>query len=99
MSDMFGAAIPLGIWAAFVIIDRFNPWTTREAGFWACWYAVLGIWAMVDGDRPMTMTARGGFSAWLAYKAWKRRKPRQRKPSKALGMVRDLGHRLVVTSS
>lgn len=50
-------------------------------------------------DTSLALVPLPSFAAWCAYHAWKRRKPRQRKPSKAAGRVRDLGHRLVVTNS
>jgi hypothetical protein len=54
---------------------------------------------MLTGVHPLAMIANASFAGWFAYLAWKRRKPRQRKPSKVAGVVRDLGHRLVVSSS
>lgn len=99
IADIALSLVVLAIWAAYVIIDRTAPWSFWTLAFWAAWYATLAIINMVSNDVPLTTAADGGFAAWCAYLAWKRRKPRQRKPSKALGMVRDLGHRLVVTSS
>lgn len=88
------------IWLAFWIVDRhLKPFTSRELGFWACWYSATAIWCLSSGDNPVTMLAGGAFAGWCAYHAWKRRKPRQRKPSKVGARVRDLGHRLVVINS
>ena len=97
-TDTISVLIPLGIWALFALVDRIVHMTSRYLAFWACWYGVLAIWNMVDGESA-PMAADGAFAGWCAYHAWKRRKPRQRKPSKALGRVRDLGHRLVVSGA
>jgi hypothetical protein len=99
MADIALSLVVLAIWAAYVIIDRIQPWSLRLLAFWATWYATLAVINMLSADAPLTTAADGAFAAWCAYLAWKRRKPRQRKPSKVAGMVRDLGHRLVVTSS
>lgn len=38
-------------------------------------------------------------AAYQAWDLWRRRPPRNRRESKVLGRVRDMGHRLVVTNS
>jgi len=97
--DLTGAVIVAVTWLGWWLADRLDPIPAR---WMASWAAFVWFWAVVDllaTDKQLTFVTEGAFAAWLAYHAWKRRKPRQRKPSKALGMVRDLGHRLVVTSS
>lgn len=96
-ADLLSAAIVAFIWGLFWVGERLSPASARTLGFWAAWYAILAVWNTIDGDVPVTRIMDAGFAGWCAYHAWKRRKPRHRKPSKAAGRVRDLGHRLVVT--
>lgn len=96
-ADMISALITLAVWAGFWIVDRYSPWPAWMLGFGAGFYAPLAVLCMAYGGVPLSMGSAGGFAAWCAYQAWKRRPPRQRKPSKVAGIVRDLGHRLVVT--
>lgn len=98
-SDVFFSALGAVCWMICHYFDRRNPYSSREAAFWAVWNSVCVLPLMLFSDRPLTMIVDGGFAGWFAYLAWKRRKPRHRKPSKVAGMVRDLGHRLVVTTS
>jgi hypothetical protein len=97
-ADLAGASIYVLLWVALWTLDRVAHLDAP----------VLTVMALVDGtlafalmssDRIASTATCGGMAVWCAYHAWKRRKPRQRKPSRAAGMVRDLGHRLVVTSS
>jgi hypothetical protein len=93
------ATLVIVTWAAFWVIDKRQPWSARTLTFWAAWYANLAITNMAFGFWLCTTLADGGFAAWCGYHAWKRRKPRQRKPSKVGARVRDLGHRLVVSAT
>ncbi len=93
-----GAIATAFVWVVWLITIRSSPLSAVWFGFWSVWYTVLALWALIDGDRPTTMMVQGAFAAWLAYHAWNRRKPRKRKPLGVPGRVRDLGHRLVVTS-
>jgi hypothetical protein len=97
--DLFCAMIILVGWPIIWMADRRRPCTARELGLWAIWFANLAIVSGVISHRPLAMVAYGALAAWLAYHAWKRRKPRQRKPSKVGARVRDLGHRLVVSAT
>jgi len=97
--DLASATITAVVWLAYWLIDQRKRWPARTLGFWACWYAVIAAWNTIDNVAPVTTLMDGGFAGWCAYHAWKRRKPRQRKPSKVGARVRDLGHRLVVSHS
>jgi len=98
-NDLIFALITLAVWATLWLTDQRDPWTSKTLAFWAVWYGTLATFGMIFTNYHLTMVANGAFAAWLAYLAWKRRKPRQRKPSKATGLVRDLGHRLVVSAT
>lgn len=92
-------AMVLALWAAWAVVDRTKPFPVADLCLIACIQGSAAVLGMFVGEFPPGIAACGGFAAWAAYMAWKRRKPRQRRPSKVAGMVRDLGHRLVVTSS
>lgn len=56
------------------------------------------LFAAESLDRPGAVISNGasaGILAWLAWREWRR--GRQGRPSRLLGRVRNLGHRLVVT--
>jgi len=57
---------------------------------------ILAVWDFVDGNQAsgFAWIALGAYNAWLLWQWWRRR--RQGKPSRVLGLVRDLGHRLTV---
>jgi len=95
MNDLIVAAALLADWALLWSTDRRRPFSAVEAAFWASVWAVYVIWFMAD-DQILSMISSGGISGWFAYLAWTRRKPRQRRPSKGLRRIRDLGYRLVV---
>lgn len=97
--DVTTATVISGLWLAYAIVDRATPFSPFDLWTMTSIFGAASVVGAVTGDFPPGVFVAAGFSAWCAYKAWKRRKPRQRKPSKVAGMVRDLGHRLVVTSS
>lgn len=97
--DLVVAAIAVVIWLGFWAFDKVDPWSSRVLAGWATWYGTLAVIGVLGGVWLGITLVDGGFAAWCAFWAWKRRKPRQRKPSKALGLVRDLGHRLVVSNA
>jgi len=78
-------------------------WEVRQPTGPASW---LGFRAVMFGGAAICLTiqfpaasaAYGSAAAINAWMWWKRRPPRKRRPSKALATIRDLGHRLVVTS-
>lgn len=78
-------------------------WEIRRPNFSA---RICGIYAIVFGASSIGLfieyltaaLAYGSAGAIYAWLWWHRRPPRQRRPSKTLAAIRDLGHRLVVTS-
>jgi hypothetical protein len=98
-ADLQATTFTAVIWLAYWLANRRQPLPSRFLATWACFYAALTIWSLITGHGPVTRIMDGAFAAWCAYWAWKRRKPRQRKPSRVAGIVRDLGHRLVVSAT
>lgn len=96
---MNGTAILALVWLFWIMLERMPPRGIPRlvAVIMATGQAGGAVTNLLSGH-----TAEGivgaGFTGWLAWCLWKGRKPRQRKPSKVLGFIRDLGHRLVVTS-
>lgn len=97
IGDLIAATLTATCWLVYWRVERIRLLPTWLLAFDAATFTVLAVWSLIAGDMPLTRIANGAFAAWLAYTAWKRRKPRQRKPSKVTGRVRDLGHRLVVS--
>lgn len=55
----------------------------------------IGILAFTEQQWLSVFSAGcAGYYAWCAWRTWRRR--RKGKPSRVLGVVRDLGHRLTV---
>lgn len=70
------------VWFCFWLLDRWDPISARVLAFWASFVGFWAVVGMLTGDRPVTSVMDAAFAGWCAYYAWRRRKPRQRKPSK-----------------
>jgi amino acid transporter len=95
---VIGFAIGVAICAAATVAAR--RWPVIEFALWVSWSAFSAIGALVNfasGDTGWAVyfAALSGLYAYWAWRWWRRRK--NRKPSRVLGVVRDLGHRLTVT--
>lgn len=69
----------------------------RNRAWWHTWICFLCSFCALSHDAEPSFViwaTSAGLHGWMA---WKQRKPRQRKPLKVTGRVRDLGHRLVTT--
>lgn len=58
---------------------------------------IYAVGTLLYGEKPglsVMFAALAGFWAWCAWKTWRRR--RKGKPSRVLGLVKNLGHRLTV---
>jgi hypothetical protein len=97
--DAAGVALIASIWLLMFMLDRvIAPYSSVGAAFLAVAYLGLTAWEALHGSIALA-SMDAAVTGWLAYLAWNRRKPRQRKPSKVAAKVRDLGHRLVVVPS
>jgi hypothetical protein len=96
--DQVGALTNATLWAGLWALDRIARLPVPILILEVCIFGFTAL-ACLASSLPASMAASGGCAAWCAYHAWKRRKPRHRKSSKVGGLVRDIGHRLVVTSS
>ncbi|GAB6901950.1 hypothetical protein JCM9957A_50400 [Kineosporia succinea] len=82
-------------WLILRLLDsviRFD-WTTCVV---ACLVYVISGFSRAD--ELVAAACNFGIAGWYAYLAWKRRPPRKRREAKAPGRVKDLGHKLVVSS-
>lgn len=66
--------------------------------FYVLDYGFIAITMVAVQFPPAASSAFGASAAMHGWMWWKRRPPRKRRPSKVLATIRDLGHRLAVTS-
>jgi hypothetical protein len=62
---------------------------------WSAWNAVWSLVWTVDGN-PVGAVLHAAYAAYLLWQWWNRRG--RKDAEKALGVVRDLGHRLTVVN-
>lgn len=97
---MFGVTV-LTIISWYAVLSRSTSdgppsWWSLHWVCWSVWVGGYGLIRLIEGHMfaGVVNAALAGVYAWLA---WKHRNRKDRKPSKVLAKVRDLGHRLVVT--
>jgi hypothetical protein len=97
--ELIGTALTLLAWAGIWIVDQRRPYTVRFLAAYAGFYGAFAVVFTIAGGLSTNTLTAGAFAAWCTYHAWKRRPPRHGKPSKAAGIIRDLGHRLIVSNA
>jgi hypothetical protein len=96
-----GALYAIEIVAGFVIGFALAVWCSMSRNPFrahlvsACVFAAVAGFLMVEGSLFGSLT-NGACAAWCAYHAWRNRPRRKPRPARAAGVVRDLGHRLIV---
>lgn len=99
--DVFHGVL-LALWGAQTVADWLQhnmapERTPRWSIFISIWCGVwvpIGLATNVELDTLATMTVAGVVEAWIVWQWWRRR--RQGRPSRVLGVIRDMGHRLTV---
>jgi membrane protein implicated in regulation of membrane protease activity len=85
-------ALAISLW------ELLDPtWPKNTVAFYAVLWGMAAIVNMVNGC-PIPGVLFGAAAAIQAWLWWQKRPPRNRRPSKTLATIRDLGHRLVVAS-
>ena len=91
-----GAIIGITVGIAGVVYGSLGPRQQRRADWFFFVPSLLGA-AVAIADRSTFGTiANGSLAGFFAWLLWTGRNRKDRKPSRILGVVRDLGHRLTV---
>lgn len=98
MSDVFAASFLLGTNLILVKAYTTGALHERVVAVWSlCLCLVLTVAQLAKGNLTIACADGAVVALWLHW-LWKHRPPRNRRPSRVAGIVKNLGHRLVVST-